>query len=223
MKFIKLSLAALLAISTAAQANQIEASSATFSGTVIDFNYDDNYLATLDALEITGPFDLGNGVTLVSTPFIEIGAFNSDLEDNGLWSTVGNGNRDGYFLATSFLFNNGAVNFSFDTPMQQVGIFANQFQAFDTTDNSLQVLAYDMNGNVLDTFTTNIDTPWDSYDEGMFIGFQRQSADIYGFGLANGSFVMDNLTISPVPEANTWALMMAGFGILGGIALRRRA
>ena len=107
--------------------------------------------------------------------------------------------------------------------MQQVGIFANQFQAFDTTDNSLQVLAYDMNGNVLETFTTNIDTPWDSYDEGMFIGFQRQSADIYGFGLANGSFVMDNLTISPVSEANTWALMMAGFGIIGGIALRRRA
>jgi hypothetical protein len=223
MKLKLISVAALLSISTLSQAAPIQANSATFSGTVIDFNFDDSFLATLPSLEITGPFNLGNGVTLFSSPFVEIGAFNADLGDNGAWSVVGNGNRDGYFLATSFVFNNGLMGFSFANPMQQVGIFANQFQALDTTNNTIQVLAYDANGNVLETFTTNINTEFDSFDEGMFIGFQRASADIYGFGLANGSFVVDNLTISPVPEADSSAMLLAGFGVLGAMMRRRRA
>lgn len=222
MKLQLLGLAVLLSMSTLSQAAPIQASSATFSGAVIDFNFDDSFLATLPSLNITGPFNLGHGVTLVSSPFVEIGAFNADLGDNGAWSVVGNSNRDGYFLSTSFVFNNGAMGFSFDTPMQQVGIFANQFQALDTTNNTIQVLAYDASGNVLETFTTNINTDVDSFDEGMFIGFQRASADIYGFGLANGSFVVDNLTISPVPEADAWAMLLAGFGVVGAMARRRR-
>ena len=29
-------------------------------------------------------------------------------------------------------------------------------------------------------------------------------------------------TMTPVPEASTWAMMIAGFGLMGGVALRRR-
>jgi len=223
MKLKFLSVIALLSISTLSQAAPIQASSATFSGTVIDFNFDDSFLATLPSLNITGPFNLGSGVTLFSSPFVEIGANNADLGDNGAWSVVGNSNRDGYFLATSFVFNNGAMGFSFDTPMQQVGVFINQFQALNTTNNSIQVLAYGANGNVLETFTTTIDTDFDSFDEGRFVGFQRASADIHGFGLVNGVFVIDNLTISPVPEADSSAMLLAGLGVLGAMVRRRRA
>lgn len=223
MKLATLTLAALMAVTSVAQAASIDASSATFAGTVIDFNFDDDYLATLSSLNVTGPLNLGSGVTLVSTPFTEIGANVRDLVDNGAWTVVGNTNRDGYFLASSFFLNNGSMNFVFNTPMQQVGVFANQFQAFGTTNNSLQVLAYDINGNVLETFTSNIDTAFDSYDEGRFLGFTRASADIYGFGLSNGTFVVDNLTISAVPEPETYAMFLAGLGLLGAASRRRRA
>jgi len=223
MKLATLTFAALMAVTSVAQAASIDAASATFAGTVLDFNFDDDYLATLSSLEVTGPLALGSGVTVVSTPFTEIGAQVSNLEDNGLWSVVGNSNRDGYFLASSFFLNNGSINFVFNTPMQQVGVFANQFQAEGTTNNSLQVLAYDINGNVLETFTSTIDTAFDGYDEGRFIGFARASADIYGFGLSNGTFVVDNLTISAVPEPETYAMFLAGLGLLGAASRRRSA
>lgn len=220
MKLKTLSLATLLVASMAVEAAPIVAPSATFAGTLIDFNFDDAYLATLPTLSITGPFDLGGGVTLSSSPNIEIGVNVLDQEDNGLWTVVGNSNRDGYFLATNFTAKRGEMGFTFDVPVQKVGIFANQYQAPSKTNNTLQVLAYDIDGNVLETFTVTIDTDRYGYDEGMFVGFERASADIYGFGIADGYFVVDNLLIA-VPEAETFAMLLAGLGVLGAVARRR--
>lgn len=223
MKLATLIVAALMAASSVAQAASIQAPSATFTGTVIDFNFDDNYLATLPSLLIEGPLDLGNGVTLYSDKFAEIGANVRDLQDNGLWSVVGNSNRDGYFIASSFSRSVGSIDFQFATPMQQVGIFVNQYQALGQTNNAFQVLAYDINGNVLESFTATVDTAWDGYDEGMFVGFNRASADIYSFSISDGSFVIDNLTISAVPEADSYAMLLAGLGLVGAAVRRRQA
>jgi PEP-CTERM motif len=223
MKFQHLAAAALMAATVSAQATSIVAPSATFSGTAVyDFNFDDAYLATFPSLNITGPLSLGGGVTLTSSPFVEIGANVRDLEDNGAWTVVGNSNRDGYFIATNFVARRGEFGFSFDAPIQKVGIFANQLQPYGKTNNSIEVLAYDQYGSVLESFNVTINTAWDSYDEGMFIGFQRASADIYGFGIANGSFVVDNLTVA-VPEPETYALVFAGLAVVGALARRRAA
>jgi hypothetical protein len=57
---------------------------------------------------------------------------------------------------------------------------------------------------------------------GSFFGIQRASADIYGFGVADGSFVMDNLTYTaPVPEPSTCALVVAGLCVIGWSVGRR--
>jgi len=223
MKLATLTLAALMAVTSVAQAASIDASSATFAGTVIDFNDFDGYLLPqFDAGNLITSLNLGSGVTLTTTPFAIVGQNAFDLDQNGLWSVVGNGNRDGNFVSTAFSNNNGSINFTFATPMQQVGIFANQNQAL-FENNSLQLLAYDFNGNVLESFNVSIDTDVNNYDEGKFVGFARASADIYGFGLSNGTFVVDNLTISAVPEPETYAMFLAGLGLLGAASRRRSA
>lgn len=223
MKLATLTLAALMAVTSVAQAASIDASSATFAGTVIDFNDFDGYiLPQVDGGSLITSLNLGSGVTLATTPFSVVGQNAFSLDDNGAWTVIGNENRDGNFVSTAFSNGNGSINFTFATPMQQVGIFANQYQAVGE-NNSLQVLAYDIRGNVLESFSVSIDTAWDSYDEGRFLGFARASADIYGFGLSNGTFVVDNLTISPVPEPETYAMFLAGLGLLGAASRRRKA
>ena len=41
-------------------------------------------------------------------------------------------------------------------------------------------------------------------------------------GTSGGNILLKSLTLSPVPEPTTWALMIGGFGGLGGLARRRR-
>lgn len=218
MKFTTLSIVALMAATSAANAASFSSPSATFTGDVIDFNAFDGYLLPQGG---SNSLSLDYGVTLTTDGPATVGQNAFDLNDNGLWSVVGNTNRDGTFLSAEFNNANDSINFSFASGMQKVGIFINQYQDIGE-NNSLNFFAYDINGNVLDTRTINVDTAWDSYDEGMFVGFERASADVYRFGVSGGTFVMDNLTISAVPEPETVAMLLAGLGLLS-FAARRRA
>mgnify|MGYP000653315288 CR=1 FL=1 len=214
----KLFAAALLAASVSAQAAPVIADSATFTGDVITFN-------EFDGLTVGSSLELGHGVTLTTTANAIVGQFAQDLGDNGLWSSVGNANRDGNFLASAFTNNRGEIGFSFANPVSSVGAFVNQFQNTGKTNNSLLVVAYDIDGYVLESFSVHIDTDAFGYDEGKFLGFKRATADIYGFGFVDGSVVIDNVVTatSAVPEPGTWGLMMAGLGVAGFVARRRRA
>lgn len=212
----KLFAAALLAASLGAQAAPVVADSATFTGDVITFN-------EFDGLIVGSSLDLGNGVTLTTTANAVVGQYAQDLGDNGLWSSIGNDNRDGNFLASAFTTNRGEIGFSFANPVSSVGAFINQFQVSGSGANNLLVVAYDVNGYVLESFRISIDTDAFGYDEGKFVGFQRATADIHGFGFVDGTVVIDNVVTSAVPEPATWGLMLAGMGIAAAVARRRRA
>lgn len=211
-----LAAAALLAASLSTHAASIVASTATFAGTVITFN-------EFDGLVTAGALDLGHGVTLTATPNVVVGQNAFDLGDNGLWTGFASTpDHDGHFVSTAFTTPRGEVGFSFAAPVSSVGAFVNQFQGYGKTNNSMLVVAYDMDGNTIESFRVSPNTAADGYDEGVFVGFHRAQADIYGFGLVNGSFVVDNLTIAAVPEPTTTALALAGLGVAGLVARRRR-
>jgi PEP-CTERM motif len=212
---------AVLALGSGVQAASIISNTSTFSGEVIDFNNYDN-LVTIGPLDV-GPA-AGNDVLFTSAQFARIGADQQDLVDNGLWGArfLPTPTGDGNFVASEFVARRGELGFTFATPVSSVGAFINQFQAAGSTANSMRLIAYDQYGNDLESFSYSIDTDPLSYNEGMFLGFQRASADIYGFGIADGTFVMDNLTYTaPVPEPGSWALMFAGLGVLLGATARR--
>lgn len=222
-------LAAAMALAGAAQADAIISPTSTITGTVITFN-------DYDGLLTAGPLDVGplagNDVLFTSSPFTVIGANSQDLQDNGLWGVRGNPidgliatpTGSGNFVATEFATPSGALSFYFASPVAQVGAFMNQLQDFGATGNMLTLIAYGQTGSTIETFSFSVNTPFDSYNEGLFLGFSRASADIYGFGVANGTFVLDDLSysITPVPEPAALALLLGGAALVG-VRRKRKA
>ena len=215
--------AASFAVIGGAQAASIISDTSTISGDVIDFNGYDN-LVTIGPLDVGA--GAGNDVVFTSAQFARVGADNQDLQDNGLWGArfAPTPTGDGNFVASEFVARRGELGFTFATAVSSVGAFFNQFQVTGTLGNNMTLIAYDQVGNVLESFSYGINTDPLGYNEGKFLGFQRTQADIYGFGIADGTFVLDNLTYTaPVPEPGTWALMFAGLGMLAGVTRRRRS
>jgi hypothetical protein len=213
--------ASALVLVSGAQAAAIISDTSTITGEVIDFNGYDN-LITIGPLDVGA--GVGNDVVFTSAQFARVGADNQDLADNGLWGArfAPTPTGDGNFVASEFVARRGELGFSFANAVSSVGAFFNQFQATGTVGNSMTLLAYDQYGNVLESFGYSVNTDPLNYNEGKFLGFQRAQADIYGFGVADGTFVLDNLTYTaPVPEPGTWALMFAGLGMLVGVTRRR--
>jgi hypothetical protein len=173
-----------------------------------------------------GTAEIGWQVLLSGSRDIEIGAVARDLGDNGLWGArdgaptpTGSGN----FVASLFELPRGELGFSLSMPVAGIGGFMNQFQVAGVTNN-FTVLAYDRDGNTLESYTVSIDTDADGYNEGRFVGIHREFADIWGYGFAGNNLVLDELTLTttPVPEAGTLGMMAAGLGLVGWLSARRR-
>jgi PEP-CTERM motif len=244
MKFNTLSVAVLTALTfstggaLAQTYNQITDPNAISSlpfNSLITFNSFDGLSSAVGPINVGT--EIGQNILFTSTPVSTVGANNQDLGDNGLWGARGdigrpsNGNEntlvstptgDGNFIASAFITRRGEFGFSFANPVSSVGAYFNQFQPFGTTNNRLDLLAYDAFGNTLATYNFTLNTDPSSYNEGSFPGIQSSTANIYGFGVANGTFVMDNLMIAAVPEPSFYALLSLGALFVGAAARRRR-
>jgi hypothetical protein len=143
-----------------------------------------------------------------------------ELGDNGLWG-AGNG-----FVGTDFqLSPTGSVTFTFSQGVRAVGALVNAFQAVGAaTAPSVTVAVYGLTGNLLEQQSVSPNTDPLGYNEGVFAGFDRANADIYSFAVIDGKFVVDDLrwAVTPVPEPGAIGMMMAGLGMVGLMAARRR-
>jgi len=109
--------------------------------------------------------------------------------------------------------------------------------AFNATVNQAYELAFDLGalggGSESFTFTVNgvpttltatanpnLDTTFTRYTYN-FIGAGATTLSFMSGGVANVDAILDNVTISAVPELEVWAMMLFGFGAIG-LQMRRR-
>lgn len=206
MYFKTLLLASAMALALPAQAALTYDVADILDPNVVDFSAYEGYFTT-------GPEMIAPGVIFTGDEGTQLGAYIADLGTNGLW---GAGN---HFAAGDAV---GELRFTFaDGLTQGAGALVNHFQLGDLFPFSVVVSAYGENNQIIETHTVMIDTDVDSYNEGMFVGIVRNSADIRSIAFKGNYVVADDFTFStPVPEVETYALMLAGLGLVGLMARR---
>jgi PEP-CTERM motif len=167
-----------------------------------------------DGFVTTGPESLNADVIFTGDTGSTLGAFIADLGGNGIW---GAGNK---FAATDIV---GELRFTFagGSFVQKAGAFVNHYE-LPALPLAVVVSVYGENNLIIETHTVTIDTADSSYNEGLFVGIVRPSADIRSISFKGVGVVVDNLAYTaPVPEPGAFAMLLAGLGAVGFMARRR--
>lgn len=207
-------LAGFAALSLNAQASVVT-SNAGFT-VVEDFE-------SFDGLVTKGPQALSNGLVVKSTVYSTIGAFGVDLVNNGTW---GAGNKFAGIgdLSSIPSTSEGFVGkMTFDLGSKHTGVGA-LFSIYndDTTSGEITIEALDAYKNVLETttFVVDLNDPFLN-NAGLFYGFTSTSADIVALQVSGDGFVVDNISVQPVPVPGALVFMLSG--LIGLFARRRQS
>lgn len=163
--------------------------------------------------------DLSNGAPtagltlLAGTAGANLGAYHYGDADGAALFGVGPQNADGSDPAGF-----GAISARFALPVSALGL-----QLRDLHGGAITLSLYRLDGSLIEA--VDLSGRMDGH-----VAFARSggTADIAGFSLTHVDpyygVSIDNLVLSaaPVPEPETYALMLAGIAVLGGIARRRR-
>ena len=174
-----------------------------------------------------------DGNRAITTNFVSLATYNNSASDSASLDVALRGFDAGSYVALSFGFDSADSYFVKVQDNDGDGFFDRY--GFDTGNN-------DLNGPFLGLTpfqTANIEVSVTGTTAtltivraGGFIesfsrnyGFAPGSATV-GFGLNRlgvaDNFTFDGVTGAPVPEPASWALMIAGFGLAGAAARRRR-
>lgn len=169
-----------------------------------------------DGLETMGPEMVAPGVVFTGDMGSVLGAYIADLGANGTW---GAGN---HFASGDFI---GELRFTFvDGLTQGAGALVNHYQLGTLLPFSVVVSAYGDNNQIIESHTIMVDTPETSLNGGLFVGIMRPTADIRSIAFKGNYVVVDDFTFTtPVPEPETYAMMLAGLGLLAMAVRRRKA
>lgn len=180
------------------------------SGVITFDDFDGQFTAAPASLAVGNVGALN--VTYQSALDSVVGAFAADLQGNGFWGAstpfVFGDVDHGQFNVLNFSVTGGGVR----------GIGA----VFNAVNGGLITLSAWGGNTLLESTTFGVVTPSSSYNEGLFRGFYRPQGDITSFTVVGNGVALDNLTLAPVPEPGTYAMMLAGLVLLGTIAKRRK-
>lgn len=147
------------------------------------------------------------------------GATGSDLDNKFIsfgagQSAVGEGNRISQLFSIS---NAGIFNLRFDAAAVGAGGQPLGFRIFDIAAG---VFALNGTTDIL-TASNNFDTTFSTFSSNFSASSAGQyRLDFFGFPPTNNVDVLvDNVSVSAVPEPGTWAMLLLGFGFVGA-ALR---
>ena len=151
------------------------------------------------------------------------------VDQSSLW--LGNFAAGEKLLSTSVIGGIGAtgpVSFVFNSPVQGVGA---QIQALAYGSFTASIEAFNSSNASLGSFMLAGNSTAAANDSAIFIGILSNALDISRvvFGVPDATaFVQDfaingpRIQVTPVPEPETYAMLMASLGLLGFIAHRRR-
>jgi hypothetical protein len=174
--------------------------------------------------------------TVVEMPAVNIIANNGDTYTQApgiTWNGAGglfgftesygfalNGNWSGTPPYAGVNSATGTMQFNFAQPVSAVGGLLNYSSAFSGPVISI----YDSSNNLLESSKISFRTD----GTGEFHGFQLADPSISSFRLSGSFVALRNLTIlastplTPVPEPETYAMLLAGLGVMGAVARCRR-
>lgn len=180
------------------------------TATVIDFGSEFGH-------EINGSYNIGAAYFSSATQYT-LGQYAFDLGENGLWGgDVRFLSFDNIGSTTLDISFNGLTTkgFAFDFSAWQdlgssdpVSVTVSYFDAADSLIGSHEVSIPAFGSTTYNAFLTT--------------GYVSDNADIARISIAGDGVVLDNLTFTtPVPEPETYAMLLAGLGLLAGVARRR--
>jgi len=161
--------------------------------------------------ETNGPVDLGFGVIWSATHDGWLGDMSFGLRANGYWDA----GRVGF---AGLNIENGAMLFQFAAPVGHVGALVN-YAPYNGQGPLPTIEALDARGHVIDSMSVDVSTP-NGVNEGRYLGFEHESADIFAFRYRARFGVLDDLRwardgrgIIPSPSSLvSLGVVFAGFG-----------
>jgi hypothetical protein len=168
-----------------------------------------------------------------SNDFRILEAANYNTRNNVTGLAQGNGFVNGLVSGSWVLFNGGGSDVSFEklNPSAQNFNFDSAYMSAAWYNGlTVDIKGY-RNGVVVNStttgplsFSTALQTfNWTNLDKVLFQSNQSSGVAIDNQSTYNRAFVMDNLSIAAVPEPETYAMLLVGLGLIGGIARHRKS
>lgn len=172
----------------------------------------------------------GNSNTPITTLYSSLGVVFSN-DNSGTWGGLGNGDPGSWSLlgtnGSAFLGNNGVNNgdsyittISFTSPVASLAFDISRSNG-SSAGQTLTAGVY-LGGSLIgsQSITLGAINQWTS------VSFGAGSYDklvLTGSAAGFSPYGIDNLQIAAVPEAETYAMLLAGLGLMGSIVRRRKS
>lgn len=197
-------------------ATSLTTSSVGYTGPVLDLSpfSNGNYNFTF------GPVSIPGGITFTAAP--------GNNGNSGLGSVIGQGD---YGLASNGAIGGNATYIGLDSGTGFATLtFATDISSFGGFWNYAPgtgtpvISAYDASNSLLGTYDLSVLAPISTpngFNQFAFRGIQSDSTDIKSIQFS-GAYIVLTGVISAIPEPETYAMLLAGLGLIGFMAQRRK-